>query len=148
MYLTLPLSEYIHAHLCADLSVHGIPTFAVDSLSSCSMLVILGGSCVVVSRVTSYKSPNNMGYKYSYLSYNPSYSGDLSMPKLQFFGLCAGSSQLLGSNFSPFCGFSILKPRMPSNLAIKRAPFLVLGNFIRSLGLQKGTTGHPRNTLH
>ena len=28
--------------------------------------------------------------------------------------------------------------RMPSNLGIKRAPFLVLGNFIRKLGLQKG----------
>ena len=36
--------------------------------------------------------------------------------------------------------------RMPSNLGTKRAPFLVLGNFIRNLGLQKGnegTTGHP-----
>ena len=36
--------------------------------------------------------------------------------------------------------------RMPSNLGINRAPFLVLGNFIRNLGLQKGnegTTGHP-----
>ena len=27
---------------------------------------------------------------------------------------------------------------MPSNLEIKRAPFLVLGNFIRNLKLQKG----------
>ena len=30
---------------------------------------------------------------------------------------------------------------MPSNLVIKRAPFLVLDNFIRSLGLQKGKKG-------
>ena len=32
-------------------------------------------------------------------------------------------------------------PGMPSNLGIKRAPFLVLGNFIRNLGLEKGKKG-------
>ena len=40
---------------------------------------------------------------------------------------------------------------MPSSLGIKRAPFLVLGNFIRNLGLQKGnkgTTGHPSYSPH
>ena len=31
--------------------------------------------------------------------------------------------------------------RMPSNLGIKRAPFLVLTNFIRNLRLQKGKKG-------
>ena len=30
---------------------------------------------------------------------------------------------------------------MPSNLRMKRAPFLALGNFIRNLGLQKGKKG-------
>ena len=39
---------------------------------------------------------------------------------------------------------------MPSNLGIKGAPCLVLGNFIRNLGLQKGEkgpTGRPRKRL-
>ena len=31
--------------------------------------------------------------------------------------------------------------RMPSNLGIQRAPFLILGNFIRNLGLQKRKKG-------
>ena len=31
---------------------------------------------------------------------------------------------------------------MPSNLGIKRAPCLVLGNFLRNLGLQKGKRAH------
>ena len=30
---------------------------------------------------------------------------------------------------------------MPSNVGIKRAPFLVLGNFMRNLRLQKGKKG-------
>ena len=30
---------------------------------------------------------------------------------------------------------------MPSNLGVKRAPFLVSGKYIRKLGLQKGKKG-------
>ena len=37
--------------------------------------------------------------------------------------------------------------RMPNNLGMQKAPFLVLGNFIRSLGLQKGKKGPLGNLV-
>ena len=48
--------------------------------------------------------------------------------------LCISTLQLLLQHASG----EISHTRMPSNLGIKKAPFLVLGNITRNLGLQKG----------
>ena len=50
------------------------------------------------------------------------------------FDSCLQNSRVEGFGLS-------LAARMPSNLGIERAPFLVLGNFIRNLGLEKGKKG-------